>query len=170
MKKGKSAYKILVVSDSHGSDTGIRQAIKQEGEDIDVLVHCGDMGHDIKASLGLDYRFDIYSVTGNCDYLLPQIPEVSFKLGYFNFLVIHGHLLDVKYSNDRIIAYAKENYADIVLFGHSHIPEIEERFGVLLVNPGSISLPRQFSRNKTYAVVTITDDSLPKAVIREIEE
>ena len=64
MKKGKSAYKILVVSDSHGSDTGIRQAIKQEGEDIDVLVHCGDMGHDIKASLGLDYRFDIYSVTG----------------------------------------------------------------------------------------------------------
>ena len=165
--KQKSKYKVLIVSDSHGSDVGIRQAIEIE-KPIDLLIHCGDMEHDVRAELRLDYNFDVECVTGNCDYLLPPEPEKFIKIGYFNILIIHGHELDVKRSNESVLTYAKLKGADVVLYGHSHVPEIDSRFGVLMINPGSITLPRQITREKTYAVLTITDDSMPSAVIRRI--
>ena len=45
---------------------------------------------------------------------------------------------------------------DIVAFGHSHVPLIERRSGVLLVNPGS---PTDRRRQPTYSfgLVRITD-------------
>ena len=42
-------------------------------------------------------------------------------------LLEHGHRLGVKTGYDRIVAKAKENGCDIALYGHTHVPEIEEQ-------------------------------------------
>ena len=53
---------------------------------------------------------------------------------------------------------AKENGADIVMFGHSHKPVIEKSGDVTVINPGSISRPRQDGFRPTYMVMNIEDD------------
>ena len=53
---------------------------------------------------------------------------------------------------------AKENGADIVMYGHTHVPYLKKVFGVTVLNPGSISLPRQEDGKKSYAIMTVADD------------
>ena len=46
--------------------------------------------------------------------------------------------------------------ADIVVFGHTHYPVVEEHQGVLFINPGSPSLPMQIRRLGQVAILEIT--------------
>jgi putative phosphoesterase len=51
---------------------------------------------------------------------------------------------------------AEEQQADILLFGHTHIPDIAEKDRCIIINPGSASDPRGNS-NESYAVIEISD-------------
>ena len=44
---------------------------------------------------------------------------------------------------------------DIVIFGHTHYPVVEEFPGILMVNPGSPSLPNQLRRLGQVAVIEL---------------
>ena len=162
-------YKILVVSDSHGYNNLLRYAIGQEMP-IDMLIHCGDVQGDLDSILGKGRDYDLKVVRGNCD--LNSCPLVlNFKVGYYNIFVTHGHLYDVKYTNERICQAARQNMADIVLFGHSHVPEIvTTEDNILLVNPGSVALPHQYPPKRSYAVLTIDEDEGPSAEIRYLPD
>ena len=58
---------------------------------------------------------------------------------------------------DRLKAAAKERKAQIVIFGHSHMPYLQEEDGITFLNPGSISKPRQVSFEPTYAIMKLDD-------------
>ena len=60
---------------------------------------------------------------------------------------------------------AKELECNAVIFGHTHLPFIEELGGVLLINPGSCSY---YSQVKTYAVLTVKDGKI-NAYINELK-
>ena len=62
--------------------------------------------------------------------------------------------------------YGMENDADIVMFGHIHIPLVRSDKGVTIVNPGSISLPRQPGGEPTYIVMTVEEGCEPEYEIR----
>jgi hypothetical protein len=47
---------------------------------------------------------------------------------------------------------------DVVIFGHTHYPVIEEYQGILLVNPGSPSLPKQLRRLGQVAIMELRPD------------
>jgi hypothetical protein len=47
--------------------------------------------------------------------------------------------------------------ADIVMFGHTHRPVIEVEENLTLINPGSISYPRQADRKCTYIMMEVDD-------------
>ena len=76
---------------------------------------------------------------------LPLRREISVEKT--NILAVHGHLQRVKYSLTRLSFEAQEANADIVLFGHTHIPMVEKN-GILFVNPG-------YGAAGQYAVVTV---------------
>lgn len=166
---GKNSYKILVVSDSHGNAGCVRKCVMME-EPFDLLIHCGDVEDDIERILG-DHEYGVYAVRGNCDFL-PLPPLVEIKAGYYRIVAVHGHEQRAGYTNATLLRLARERRADVVLFGHTHVPEVQfvREEGVLLVNPGSCARPRQESRRRTYAVLTITEDALPSAEIRELPE
>ena len=50
-------------------------------------------------------------------------------------LLTHGHRYRVKYGYDRLLSRAKEISADIVVFGHTHVPENTYIDNILLFNP-----------------------------------
>jgi putative phosphoesterase len=149
--------KIFVISDLHGSAqafTGAMRAFELEGADLIVIA--GDylnhgprnplpQGYDPQAlALLLNERRErIVAVRGNCDsevdqmlLAFPCLAEYStvFADGRRIF-VTHGH----RYADD---ALPPLSAGDIYLCGHTHVPRIEERAGIILINPGSISLPK----------------------------
>ena len=58
---------------------------------------------------------------------------------------------------------------DIVVFGHTHHSVVEKHQGVLLVNPGSPSLPRQVRRLGQVAILELLPEG-PEARIVELPQ
>jgi uncharacterized protein len=140
--------KLIVVSDSHGSDTEIRDIYNTYKGKVDGFVHCGDS--ELKSS---DPAMEGYlAVRGNCD-MDPVYPEVlTEEYDSTKILATHGHLYNVKMTLMNLNYLAKENNADMVFFGHSHQLGAEQIENVLFVNPGSILLPRG-RKERTYALI-----------------
>ena len=162
----KTEYKILVVSDSHGNNDLLRKAIGQEMP-IDMLIHCGDVETDLKAVLGPGRDYDLEIVRGNMDSWSSYPEDLLLRVGYYNIFVAHGHKYGTKYTNENILEAGRKKLADVVLCGHSHVPEIERTAdGILLVNPGSVALPHQDPPRRSYAVLRISEDEMPSAEIK----
>lgn len=158
--------KILVISDTHG-DYRRTDALIEREKPFDMLIHCGDAEIDLKALIP-DPSLPVYAVKGNCDVLSP-LPEVlTVKVGYYNLMITHGHRYHIRSSMDLLLEAARQNFADVVLFGHTHVPVNyrAQESGILVVNPGSLVYPKQVPREATYAVLTISEDELPKAEIK----
>ena len=132
---------ICVLSDSHGDMRpliGLRDKIGK----VDAVFHLGDYcrdGREAGAYLGCP----VYTVRGNCDRDCPEEEtERLFSLGGKRFLLLHGHTCS---SLEALFYKGKERAADAVLFGHTHVPFCFRREGLLLLNPGSLSCPRNLS-------------------------
>ena len=146
--------RIAVISDSHGSLHNLKSFLPQLGQ-VDALWHLGDCTEDaprLAEMLNCGY----VSVRGNCDPFsdMPLTERIDWHGK--RFLLLHGHTAGGRLS---LCYAAKEQHADAVLFGHSHIASIETADGVLLINPGSLSRPRG-GRGPSIAVLTLTDQDL----------
>lgn len=145
--------KILVMSDSHGNEAGIKRALKLAG-DVDVVAHLGDLERDTKCIKNRT----VYSVRGNCDISSNQASKRLITIEGKKILIVHGHKQRVKLGLLNLAFYAREKEADIVLFGHTHIPTEQYDGTVLMYNPGSLSGSRQ-----TYGILTIESNGVVKA-------
>ena len=165
--KMKTEYKCVVISDTHGNMQPIREVIEKE-RPFDTLVHCGDVEGNLASFLGVQ-EFGCLSVKGNCDYYSDDAEERRFRLGSCRILVTHGHRCGVQFGREMLIREGQKKEADVILYGHTHIPDVyrDKTTGILLVNPGSLCRPRQNTHVKTYAVLTVTEGKIPQAWIRE---
>lgn len=146
--------RILVVSDSHGDSSVIDRAVALSGN-TDMIVHCGDGA--MEASL-LRSRYPdkmVVSVRGNCDFCTDSPKVETLTLEGKRIFVTHGHLYSVKSGLYTLSCAAREAGADIVLFGHTHIPFECYEDGLYMLNPGSIR-----GCDGTYGFVDITDKGI----------
>jgi uncharacterized protein len=111
-------------------------------EEADVIIHAGDI-------LSQDFLDDlasvapIYAVLGNNDVGLTLPERLEFEIEQIKFGLIHDSGAKLGRPG-RLKKLFPE--ADIVIFGHSHIP-VNEQFGhLLLFNPGSATDRRQQPR------------------------
>lgn len=132
--------RIGVASDSHGSAFMLERAIKAMG-DIDMLVFLGDGLNDLH-QIASRYSFDIESVAGNNDFALRGESCKILRLCGKKIMITHGHRYRVNWDLNTLYYAALENEADLVLYGHTHVQSVEWQRNVLMVNPGSVSLPR----------------------------
>ncbi len=148
--------KILVMSDSHGRTKNVHEVIKNE-ENIDMIIHLGDEYRDFE-EINDSYDIEAHGVVGNIDYFYEgpsyKIIEVLNK----KIFISHGHKYRVKSTLDIFREEAIERNVDIALFGHSHVPYIEDE-EIFILNPGSISQPRS-EKYPSYAVLEITEDKI----------
>ena len=149
--------KILIVSDSHGNNTNLRKAIANMGENLDLMIHLGDMECDSDVIRGL-VDCPVEMVKGNCDGIPDLQTAKLIDIEQHKVFITHGHRYGGKYGIGEMKEIARANGADVVMFGHIHEPVLEPYSDVAVINPGSISKPRQEGRRPTYAVMTIEDD------------
>lgn len=125
-----------IVSDSHGERSKLRRAWELLG-DCDAYVHLGDCARDLQGAPPPP-GVPLYSVRGNCDFAAHAPEEITFRFGGLCFLACHGHRYRVKEQLTYLSLRAREAGADVVLFGHTHMPCVERDGPLLLVNPGAL--------------------------------
>lgn len=146
--------KALVFSDSHNSVWLMNELAEKYRSKINCIIHLGDCTEDTEELQDICRGIPIYQVRGNNDYDSIYPSERVVTLGTKRVYMAHGHRHRVYYTTDRIYYAAAQEQADIALFGHTHSPYLENEGGILVMNPGSISLPRS-SVGKTFAFITI---------------
>ena len=159
--------KTIIASDIHGSAyycSLLLDTLRKEG--ADTLLLLGDtLYHGPRNDLPRDYApkavtamltglaLPIFGVRGNCDAEIDQtvlgfpiMADYSLLLdGPRRIFVTHGHL----YTPEEHPALCP---GDAFLFGHIHVPVCETRDGILILNPGSVSIPKAGSE-RSYMVL-----------------
>lgn len=134
------AVRIGVVSDSHGDQQRLFLAARRLGQ-VDALCFLGDVVADagyLRAQIDLLGRTTaFYVVRGNNDFTQDYPGEITFSLCKKTIWLTHGHLYGVKQGLTRLAYAAQERAADLVLFGHTHVPCVQWERGILFFNPGS---------------------------------
>ncbi len=162
--------RILVFSDSHNYDTNMRKAINLNRNRFDCCVHLGDGCKEFEA-LAQDYPdIPFVTVNGNGEdfWGSPRVSETVLDLDGYRILLTHGHKYDVKFGLTRLIYRAKERECDIVLYGHTHVPQNTYdpdigKNGLYIFNPGSISEPG-FNRKPSFGSIDLT----PQGVVMNV--
>lgn len=163
--------RILIMSDSHGRNENVELAIAQVREEIgefQMLIHLGDVGdaREIESLAGVP----CYIVRGNTDYDAKLLNANVIEAGGHRIFATHGHLYQVDTRLDLLRFAALENDCDIAMYGHTHVPYLEEDpDDVTILNPGSISKPRQADHRYTYMVMEIDDEDEVTYELRYVE-
>ena len=129
--------RIGVFSDSHGDTQALDELLDKMGY-LDAICFLGDIARD---AFHLKDRADampnhppFYAVRGNNDYASTLPWDLIIELGGARIYMTHGHRVVSPLS---LADRARENGAQIALFGHTHEPMCERTQEVMLLNPGS---------------------------------
>jgi uncharacterized protein len=122
-----------VVSDTHGL---LRPAALAQLQEMDLILHAGDVGSQ-EVLLTLRTLAPLIAIKGNVDPESLRLPETELVCvnGELIYLLHDLAMLDI----NPVVAGIR-----MVVTGHSHRPRLQERDGVLYLNPGSIG-PRRFA-------------------------
>lgn len=148
--------KIAVMSDTHGHNKNIIEAILAMDKP-DLLIHLGDYtkdGENISKILGIPVAI----VKGNGDYDSPYKEDEVIEVKGKKIFLTHGHRHGVVRNLDNLYYRALELEVDLALFGHTHIPVNLKYDNIIIMNPGSPSLPRGGSNIKTFGLIEIDEN------------
>ncbi len=146
--------RILIVSDTHRRHDNLIEALERM-QPLDMLIHLGDAEGEedyIETLAGCPVEI----VAGNNDFFSSLPREKSLQIGKYAVLLTHGHYYAVNMGLAEIEEEAAARKYDIVMFGHTHRPIIDYGKGIIALNPGSISYPRQEGR-KPSCILMETD-------------
>ena len=139
---------IGLISDTHIPDRAkvLPQKVLDAFDDVDLILHAGDLTSP-RVIEELESLAPVMAVQGNMDRVngidLPKakvIEAEGLKIG-----IVHGEVYP-RADSDQLLYWAKELNVDILVSGHSHQPKIEQKEGILLLNPGSPIVPRLADR------------------------
>lgn len=139
---------IGLISDTHIPDRAriLPQNVIEAFSDVELILHAGDLTSP-KVIDELEDIAPVMAVQGNMDRAngidLPKAKTIEaegLRIG-----VIHGEVYP-RADSDQLVYLAKELDVDILVSGHSHQPKIEQKDGILLLNPGSPVVPRLADR------------------------
>ncbi|HHW32361.1 MAG TPA: phosphodiesterase [Clostridiaceae bacterium] len=149
--------KLFIISDIHGSFYYLKKALEAyEKEQADYILILGDiLYHGARnpippeyntlqvATLLNKYSNRIIAVRGNCDsdvdLLVIEFPIESLYstvlLNDFRIFLTHGHI----YNGENL---PNLRTGDVLFHGHTHVPVIDQKNGIYIINPGSITFPK----------------------------
>lgn len=156
----REARRVGLVSDTHGR-LDYRVPLALDG--VERILHAGDVGAP-SVLWELQTIAPVAAVLGNVDrweLADEELPPVAWlTVGGARILVVH----------DRHDAGAGAREADVVVFGHSHMPLVERVDGVLWVNPGSASQARRSKIGRSIGVLTVPESGEPSARILPLSD
>lgn len=159
--------KILIVSDTHGRHGNLEWVLEQEAP-IDMFLHLGDVEEDeyyINAAL----QCRTHLVAGNNDFYSDLPREKEIMIGKYRVYMTHGHMQYVSMNTRRLKDEGRRRQAHIVMYGHTHRPDIDLSEDVIAINPGSLSYPRQSGRIPSYVIMEIDNDGEAHFVLKYVQ-
>ena len=149
--------RILIVSDTHRRDGNLIEVMEKTAP-VDMMIHLGDTeGSEayfrdwLKNDLCV-----IHVVRGNNDFFSHTESEKEISIGKYRALLCHGHMYGVSLGTENIKEEARARKVNIVMFAHTHKPFLEYcSDGLVVLNPGSLSYPRQDGRRPSYMMMEI---------------
>jgi uncharacterized protein len=157
---------IGVVADTHRSSRNPRAlpaALLSGLEQCDIIFHAGDVNAPWVLR-DLERIAPTRAVRGNNEEppLGQGLPlDLYFQAGAHRIGMMHGHH-PVRTARDNATLHMS-GVVDLAIYGHSHIPEVVRRNGMLMINPGSPT-QRRYQPHHTFAIVTIADTISAKIV------
>lgn len=145
--------KILIVSDTHRNDDNLKRVLDAHMP-LDMLIHLGDAeGSEYLIENWVNDGCDLKMVVGNNDFFSSLERELEVEIGTHKVLLTHGHYYNVSLGVESLRQEAKERGCDIAMYGHTHRPYLEVGRDVTILNPGSLSYPRQEGRQPSYMIM-----------------
>ena len=151
--------KLLIMSDSHGEQRYMEEAVYREMPDH--IVHLGDVMRDAQLLHECFPAIPMTSMPGNRDFNTVDPPVIVTVFGGVKFLLTHGHTLGVKFSALKLLLAAQEAGVRVALFGHTHQAVNFEQQGVLLMNPGAAG-----GFQPSYGVIEIENGEISSRIER----
>ena len=175
--------KLMFASDIHGSAYYCRKMLEAyQAEEAGRLILLGDiLYHGPRNDLPKEYapkeviamlnpmKNDICAVRGNCeaevDQMVLDFPDYALILyGERNLYATHGHIY-----NENNLPPLKNG--DILIHGHTHVLKAEKREDYTLLNPGSVSIPKE-GNPPSYAILEdglFTIKGFDGTIIKELQ-
>jgi len=146
---------IGAISDTHGL---LRPKAVRALEGSDIIVHAGDIGNP-EVLRELKMIAPLFAVRGNTDNgpWIKDIPSTDTA-------EFCGFLFHILHDLARLDLDPQAAGIHLIISGHSHIPAITKKNGVLYLNPGSAG-PRRFSLPVTLARITIQGKELSPEIV-----
>lgn len=173
--QGNSNMRIGLIADTHIPDAGkeLPHQVVEAFQGVNLILHAGDLT-TLPVLDWLENIAPVLAVRGNDDSGVPPNP----RLRETRVLTICGkrigicHCLEpIEQPRGRALENLMERYfngaVDVIIFGDTHVATIETCNGVLLVNPGSPSLPRGLvGVLGTVGILDIIDDTVEAHIIQ----
>jgi uncharacterized protein len=158
-RRSARVFTIGIISDTHGL---LRPEAERRLADVDHIIHAGDIGRpEIVAALRR--IAPVTAIKGNVDtgdWAREYADTESVKLAGRTIFVLHDlKALQTDPAADKI---------DVIVSGHSHVPNIDTVNGVLYLNPGSAG-PRRFRLPVSLAILAVTAHEL-RPVIHDLSD
>lgn len=152
--------RILVLSDSHGDGSALRRAILAQPK-AEVVIHLGDGEAEFQqARAGFPEKMFL-QVRGNCDWGSPLPVTGVFETDGVKVFYTHGHVYGVKSGLYNAVCAAREQRAQVLLYGHTHNAFTSYDDGLHILNPGALSGWRA-----SYGTLDITPQGIVTNVVK----
>lgn len=171
---GSFFMRIGIISDTHTSYDSIDSAVEllAYAHNADTILHLGDDSTD--ADRIKDFKLKIIAVPGIYEARYRDYNFPNRRIEIFDgwkFLLTHTRTSH-EYDLPQDIAPEKaicEKLVDSILFGHTHIPLVEDNNGVLFINPGHLKPDDKRGYPPSYALLETSKESLKISIFTLIE-
>jgi putative phosphoesterase len=138
--------RIGLISDTHDL---VRPSVHDALAGVDVILHAGDVGGD-EVLDELAVIAPVHAVFGNTDTIgNPRLTtSLDITIEGVRIHVSHGHELGAPKPGKLLARYA----ADVIVYGHTHLPLITKVDGRLVINPGAAG-PARFDLKPSVAIL-----------------
>ncbi len=174
-----------LISDTHFPDRlmTLPEAVFRVFADVELILHAGDVG-ELSILDTLSTLAPVVAVHGNDDTFNAQR-----ELPYQQLIAVHGIRILLTHAHypsrieevasrrddqwaaklNRRAAMARRADAQVVVFGHTHIPMAMPWSEVLLINPGAIAPGNHFIRQKLRSVARLLIGEQGNVVVEHLD-
>jgi putative phosphoesterase len=152
---------IGVISDTHipTRQTKLPEEVLFAFKGVDLILHAGDF-ESLTVADTLEEIAPLEAVSGNMCWreVMEKFPQqLTLNVEGLSIGLTHGSGGPYGY-NSRVIQLFAENKPDIIVSGHTHMPNAEIVNGILLLNPGS-PLDKRFAKENSVLILQIENSS-----------
>lgn len=158
-----------LISDTHIPARAREIPIKvfQVFEKVDYIVHAGDLV-DLSVIDKLEQLAPVLAVYGNMDgsEIRGKLPKMN-SVKVFDWRIGVMHDPGTLFGMGKMREIAKQNGFDVMVYGHTHHPNIKWEDTVLFINPGSPTNPiPPFVAKPTVALLRVTKEKIFPEIIQ----